>query len=1619
MQFVFTGFRSGDVLDYAPASGGENSGVFRGLTRAKTAPTGISYGLVFTTSPPDSSIDIFDSNFTGPYYLYGWAGAGRTFSGEYVTPSCSIYETCHGIRQPDKPFKNFYNAYYRHGFFESPWGANPTRTSVLSNFGTSRTLTQSDAGDAINFADAFQITVEEYHQLNGIVPINCGGGKSPENCNPLISPLQHFRYFYYECPSDIDANCPTYQEAEIKWVPGNGIEYAGPSGYPSYIFGGSLYNNSPIPTVLDLDGNFFMQDVCAVGGNINIYNNNLCPALVLETDTSILRGSNDLMATFVANAIAGFGFAGLGGNGKGGNVDGYGAGAQDLGNEDWWFWNFVYQENADTFPFDNSPDEGRVIGKPVTSNIVNSDGSVTVVTTQRTDGNNPTPQTFDSSIAWESWYWQHRLCADYPKYLPWTFGANIFASPETYFEVPYYSAIGKYGFYGVRFLESAGTLINPDGTVNSGCTTGDNANPFDNATVGLGGPEIYNRLLKTSALQRKYSDYYAGNQGLFLALNYDFLTGDAGYNRLQNFTKSGIKVLHDKFWIECKYSQMGEPYLLTAWINDIPTLYNDNGYLEINPNGSVTDPINNVTHTGYYRSGVPDSYLYTNNLFESVFFNQGDLPAFDAGFIGKYGNYIVRDTQGSLNTGSYNFMANVQRNLSHKRNLGNESYGTPVDLYPMGRIYYGMDDPSGYYNAFWLVAPNSKSKPPQIPRRYFEGYYASNSGVFPNLSALQTYTPVGEPLGFNAGFYNKIGNGKMHPKRGYVPVASGNGLTNNNTHVHLDYTGVLQVLGYHQIGVLDPSFSCFNPIFVQQPNDIICKVGQTPTFRSLAVDYHTLPEDKVQDGRWPEINYWADRLKLTDDNGKIISKLSYKWGRFPTGLYANYNLGNLSGVEWSNPTGEWCNLEGDGSNNCTVIHPNECVPKLTGYRTSITPGLPNQFAEFVKGAKVGIDDQYYYFCVVSGIFGERRSEPARLIIDDTLILDVAVKNGSSQGWPSKLVFTSMDGSGNQKNIALSSYTGPYYGYTPNTDAIPETAFAERRTPSAVGCLPSWSPCCDDNKKRTMGMIGYDTWNFTWQPPAIQDLPLLNTNWGQVVPYGALVTFSKILTQEEGDAMYGRTALPKVSEGQFLGDYFGIPFDLYLNGGTKVKHWSVEEPAWATDNTKQGIPFNAGDIVSALYPASEGAKKWSAFPTKSASQNYGKGQWQFSNNLGLIKRLGYTDLVGKDDTWDGKDSRGETLITFSNILTDKNKLLDNIRTSLKSYPGGNAGWRKSSLGRHMAYFVEGFSSFYIFCGNKKKEFVTNWSYIAPGLRVGNAGFQYSWVGQPNSSYLTRQTMPGPYSFFWKMNRHNRDKNGNGMPLGMYAYSTDGPYTMMYDLPAVYGLYIRNFDRVSKNDALFEEIRSIRTDAAGGQPNYINAGAAVWTQKFEFNQTTNDDGTISWCGVPFGTWRNRCSGLAPADGTDARYCQYPNDAIAVAGSQDLDIYECPTLGVKANVCFPPCLSLRYDQGILPGGKSLDLFGNLSSKYGPDKIVSDARYNGLDATRVLGPAQTPWAQAVEGFLAPDLLPKLAEYQSIDPCHGGGSDHCNYVTPTAWIGSTQKAYSNMNYMSDLINGF
>ena len=1667
----------------------------------------------------------------GANVLIGAYNLGNYTYESGVIPSF-IHEVCHPLRDQLNKKYNFYQSFYPYGNAQSPWGHLFTNTTIFADFqmkgdppeinpNLPKKLADSDYFSAINQVSP-SLTSTEYHQLFGINAIPCARGFG---CN--VSAPTQINYPYYECPSD-KTQSPQFAEAEIRWTPGM-IYLDKDSGIFHAKIGGGFYNNNPIPSFFDSHFYVASPDFCLPQSRLtNVYNNISCPAYLFERGFGGMKGSNGLLPDYVASALAGFGPLGLGGNGQGGYVDGLGAGVQAI-NENFWFWYFIYRENAENFPFeaDNPDIEGQTT-KSKTTTINHPDGSVTERTVTSTRGGIPSVQILNPKIANSDWYWKHRNCPEYPSALPWSFGGAIFAYPDSFFEVPYYSSIGKFGFYGTRFLNGKGTLLTEENISPSFTGCSEENNPLLYYQGGNNSYSTYDKLLKIAKNQELYSNFYMGNQGLMIAINYDIITGSPDWNhkhsgseRLAFFEVEGVKAAYQAcydFYAKKLNYAGGHPSGFKGFWLDLNRVPSTSELMSLGQDGysfSNINDIDSLSGLSYLEDDILSNSLYEENL--------GPYERLNEKFLGEnakqFSNAVRLEITGSgLQAGTYkldkNFYSGLkdrQLNVLRARGYASNLIDNPIDLFPLNKITYSYEDSSlftgdksGNISKGVLINGfNSTFKNvPTINRRYFYGAYANQGD-----SSAASPTSVASIIPNEFKNHPEDGAGGLYPKNPFLaeesfkpdylvkpfPISGWVGLIGNSfsdsnlfniQEGNLGGKAAAYLLGYNGVGKLKGKYSCFSPIFVQQPTDIICKIGQAPQLRCLAVDYHTIPEDKIKNGRWPEINYWVDKLKLNSNTfyeddlfegssissinegkkdelfsgynfskKKFLYPLGYKWGRIKKNDLSEVNrfsLGELSGVEWSNSTGNWCCAEGD-KETCTIIHPFECVPPLTGSTINLTPGEAYPNMEFIQGVKkeswtnhLGqtqpADDEFYYFCLTSGRFGMRRSEKSRLIIDNSLKFDISVKNPSPSNFTPTLQFV---GRGQQAvDVPAKNQITNFFGFQPNDLAVKEEIIADRRTPNALGCLPSWKPCCSTPKLRTLGTNGYSSFNVTWSPPAVLDLPALNSIYGYPLPFGGLVSFEKTLTQQEGEILYGTYPLPQASNGDYIGNYKGVTITLSLGDGLWVEHWSAREPGWATDNTSfGGIPFKAGDIVSALYPPSEGGSRWRKYPIETKDQSYGKGHWQYSNNLGLIRPTDYKYFKGLADEKSQQkklyNKSGRPYFSLASNTKDVPKLWQNIATSTRNYPGKGCGYFSSSLGRHMAYFIEGFDSFYLLCGNKKKEFVKNLSFAAAGLRVGNAGFQYSFLGQPNSSYLTRQSLYGPYAYMWKFNRHNRDRNGNGMPLGMYSYATDGPYSMMYDLPAVYGLYSFDASKAKTKNHNRKKINTIK-----------DIKRIIWEEdkafpiKFEFNSNDDEHGT-QWCGVPNGSSSWRCNGDTPATGQDGQpyngtpvwFCKYTSYATELANSPDLSIYTCNDEQLSKGACFHPCLSLRYDQGILPGGKNLDFFGvgsnppnaNSSSKElnigkspkQPDKISSNANYyfdKDANGKMVLGPVLTPWANSLRGLVSQD---KYKNYLSIDPQYGGGCDHCNYITPTAWLGTAQKVYGNTNHFKRLIDVF
>jgi hypothetical protein len=411
-------------------------------------------------------------------------------------------------------------------------------------------------------------------------------------------------------------------------------------------------------------------------------------------------------------------------------------------------------------------------------------------------------------------------------------------------------------------------------------------------------------------------------------------------------------------------------------------------------------------------------------------------------------------------------------------------------------------------------------------------------------------------------------------------------------------------------------------------------------------------------------------------------------------------------------------------------------------------------------------------------------------------------------------------------------------------------------------------------------------------------------------------------------------------------------------------------------------------------------------------------------LGAIKRFG--KFSNKSDIqFVGGGAAG--------FLAPKNALIKEIKEQFigpSDLAGENCGYTKYGLGRNMVYYLEAFERFYLICDPIKKKNVSNRSFICPGTRQTNSAIQYFWLGQPHNTYVKRRPMYGPYAYQWRVHRHNRDRNGNGISEAFYSMGHGRPYSMLYDAPAIYGLYVKKKTGGQYLTALkrLEEAKGAMIDAGYDvDPRYIRS---IWWGERGTEGTARRYGDISYS----------------CDSTDGLYnqtiCDYVSAAQALAAGMNFSDHSCPQDLLALGECFDPCLSMRYAQGFFPGGKILDLFGYDDSNETANtkdrknvRIVATTKYqNGSlliqdekaandKNLRFRPPINTPHARITLGrrMVENAMLEgeDTMDVAGITPCQDGGSDHCNYITPTIHLGVSSYLVGDSTVFADLKNYF
>lgn len=1485
----------------------------------------------------------------------------------YYYDTSSLIGTCHGFGRNDLTYYsgyNFYNAFYPAGYFQPPFGETPSLYKL-----------NKDGFDNLNQGACFQMNVTEYNEQFGIVS-ETASDVSASSSTLTPDTLAQIMSLKEVCPDGTIAVSTYYEEVNLKRIPGTASSLTAPT----------FYNHNAIPTSLDnydlwVDGRYkytvdtlnkqnlitFGSDQRPIpnypsgGENHSKLNNILCFAQLFETETAIGRLTNGLQRIETPDVLPS-------------NI---GSQVSAAGQEPWHYWHFIFKENSETIPF--ASDFKAVRPGQVRRSI--SQGTA----------------MFTPILSSEDMYWQNRQCPDTVDFLPWNFGASIYACPSEHFDIPYYAAIKKFGFYGTRFLNSCSRLdlnYKWNGVENAleveagGPLTLDfpDIEPPDIDTDGSWGFSSYDNLLRVAHAEERYANMYALNKGFFLWANTGCITTDSRWNLLSQYDGFGNLFSGLVLKFQDVY-QNG----LSSFISGEPRIIIQQG--EASSRFSVLD-------SGKYADLLftNDAYIeFSKHLKEVI---SGDGIDYWKSLENDY-SYYISDCQGGINKPFYNNINSGREKRMRTRYFEGIIRGNPIDLFPMNHIMFSTDLARSYLESTGWARTDSSfgrgSRLPPIEKRYFQGAYG-NSTVVSGIADIINRLSNVQNASFYPGFFNTYGFGKMLPSPLYVPVISG--YIQDSSRRRYSPSGWLAA-GYNEVGSLDSNFSCFTPIFIQQPlKKVFCKVGQHPTLRAQAVDYHTIPEDKIN-FRYPEIIYWTHKLKIINGNFTNNYPLQYKWFRVLKSSYNDFAItSNFDLVNFSSTSGEWCALEGD-SHTCTIIHPNECVPNYVGSST--------ESYTFLKGIKASIDDNYYYFCLVQGRFGVRISEPTELVIEDWVRFDISQKNGMNVPGQIQVDFLVNDSNGQDNTVSFSSDTSPAYaGYQRDKTAIPEGVIEQKIPPPNAGFG-------DVSASRFIGPFGYVGATRSYAPDTLRDTRGLREMWGRMVDYGSLIPLSKRINQREGDLLYGYQHLPTCTNYSMAPGQYGIKVRASVNGNL-ISHWTLEQQAFAALESNQGMKWDKVGHVGSLYPPA--ANVYEIF-----SPRMGIGHWQWGTNLGSIKRFGYLSQPENNDLV----LLGDGFNTSSIVTPEWMKKIKDKFIQPTTLAGSNCGYTKYGLGRNMLYYIEAFDRFYLICDPVKKKNIQNISFMCPGLRNTSSAIQYCWLGQPNNTYVERRPMFGPYAFQWRVKRHNRDRNGNGMSQGFYSPAFGTRYELMYDIPAIYGLYVKR-------------------EASSEYMSKVNQVLALRKKLF---------GVIS----DYGTFRSLWFGEAGSEGSSRRYgnftfscdpsiwaynsdmCDYVSMAKDLANNPDFRAYSCPEEVLQKGGCFDPCLSIRYGQGFFPGGKSQNMFGytsDNSSNLEPKNLRLVPMVNFKQDAQIIideqsitdknayfrSPINTPHARVWRGLmkLGGTSLIKREIIAGVSPCKDGGSDHCNYLTPTihldtssVMLGQSSAFNASMGFASNI----
>ena len=1175
-------------------------------------------------------------------------------------------------------------------------------------------------------------------------------------------------------------------------------------------------------------------------------------------------------------------------------------------------------------------------------------------------------------------------------------------------------------FNGHQFVVTAvGPLGAPPTTFDYACINPNIASVASggSATV-ISADEDYSNLLKLAATERLIHSFAISDQIVFLRANYNIIVTSPEYvslaaDNLQNGD------LFDRYNFVSDFRSLLFDYLK----------YNDNGYFFEGPPRGLSDclmesPLQNLLNK---LSGDD------KKSFESVIKKYGYLKVSRLVRDNEAGLMKANTLGGAIDVAWYDRLIGAKRSRMAERYFSNIGKGKPVDLFPEGSITFSFETSDSYANSNFIkyapIPSASQLKDPDTTKvgyidvpdtelRYFhtaltnssESSLLSNNDMMPKKSIFGTNNspPAEEEIGvaaesFYLGYLNPRGCEKEEPKssaniltlinlpRAYLP----------STSIWVHYapeTFPAPTVGGPTLGAvspprvffdldhsLDKNFSCYLPLFLQQPINTETKSYLPPTFRVYAVDYHSIPEDKIEENRngggnaRPEIAYWLRKTKSIDRRGGNFYPLRYKWYRILNTKVKEYLVEkkeSLLDPPWhatDNPTGTWYCLEGGNSPECTVVIPSLCRD-LAG-NLSVFPTSIDNFSA-LAGPNVEIANLYHYFCRVVGRLGWRDSEMAKITCDPTITMEFAYKNAAGGG-----------GSFPVGSLGNVSFGGN--GLVADGSVVYENV-QER----------IWNPYNNCESWKFVGPEAVGGVTRVWTPGHLVDPRGKKVRRSHWTDFG---TLGKITTNSEPQCyqLYAKRALPYCDTDLGL-KYAGVSIR------STIIHRTAADIATLTYNSRIGLIVqkmkNIGDLF--VPPSMQGYDQGSLYPGYSTAF-FQPAHFQFENNLGLIKnysRYGtpIAQVIGG---------------TPANLIND---LAAVVNANIFGKPGGNkvltgveCGYVKPSFGRFMHFYVETFDTFYSICesGGIKPKKVKNLSHIAGGLRAENAGLQFNWLGKPRNARLKRVSMPGPYAFQWKVERHNRDRSGNGMSLGFWSYYWEKPIEDMYDAAAVTGALKRMKAPSYAAQARSHRVRSLRYSAwsylYGGVASALSSAISFRNVRFgpdlgqklgcgnirlkevessrisitdPGDSTFNVEDTIKEEDYDAENAALLDMGLAPAQGFSFPFIElrptpevynyaYSNST----SSSDLLEFGCDSLNSAS--CFFPCVSLKWPDGFSPKGKKMKT-ARITTCASCDESQS------ITVSSQSGPAKPIWRK------------------KISACSDGNRDACNYITPTIHMG-------------------